>query len=158
MDPSLLLYSINSGIMPVAQNRRHRRGYETQPKGDPFSGSMRSLRKKEMLKNDRYTYRITWSEEDQEYAGVCVEFPSLSWLEENPEAALAGIRKMVADVVKDMKASNETPPEPLSSKRFSGKFMVRIPPELHRKLALEAQEEGISLNRLASDKLSRPCT
>ena len=46
-----------------------------------------------MLKNDRYTYRITWSDEDQEYAGLCVEFPSLSWLDENPEAALAGIRK-----------------------------------------------------------------
>jgi predicted HicB family RNase H-like nuclease len=111
-----------------------------------------------MLKNDRYTYRITWSEEDQEYAGLCAEFPSLSWLDENPEAALAGIRQMVADVIKDMKAGNEVPPEPISSKRFSGKFMVRIPPELHRKLALEAQEEGISLNRLASDKLSRPCT
>jgi predicted HicB family RNase H-like nuclease len=111
-----------------------------------------------MLKDDRYTYRITWSEEDQEYVGLCAEFPSLSWLEKSQEDALAGIRKMVADVVKDMKASNETPPEPLSSKRFSGKFMVRIPPELHRKLALEAQEEGISLNRLASDKLSRPCT
>jgi predicted HicB family RNase H-like nuclease len=33
--------------------------------------------------------------------------------------------------------------------------MVRIPPELHRKLVMEAQEEGISLNRLASDKLSK---
>jgi len=109
-----------------------------------------------MLKNDRYTYRVTWSEEDQEYVGLCVEFPSLSWLDGNPEAALAGIRKMVANVIKDMKANKETPPEPISSKRFSGKFMVRIPPELHRKLVLEAQEEGISLNRLASDKLSRP--
>jgi predicted HicB family RNase H-like nuclease len=108
-----------------------------------------------MLKNDRYTYRITWSDEDQEYAGLCVEFSSLSWLDENPEAALAGIREVVAGVVKDMKANGEIPPEPLSSKRFSGKFMVRIPPELHRKLAIEAQEEGVSLNRLASDKLSR---
>jgi predicted HicB family RNase H-like nuclease len=109
-----------------------------------------------MLKNDRYTYRITWSEEDQDYVGLCVEFPSLSWLDQNPEAALAGIRKLVANVVKDMKANHETPPEPISSKQFSGKFMVRVPPELHRKLVLEAREEGISLNRLASDKLSRP--
>ena len=108
-----------------------------------------------MLKNDRYTYRITWSEDDQEYAGLCIEFPSLSWLDENPESALAGIRKVVAGVIKDMKANGETSPEALSSKRFSGKFMVRIPPELHRKLAIEAQEEGISLNRLASDKLGR---
>ena len=108
-----------------------------------------------MLKNDRYTYRITWSEEDQEYAGLCVEFSRLSWLDKNPEAALAGIRNMVAEAVQDMKANKETPPEPIASRRFSGKFMVRIPPELHRRLVMEAQEEGISLNRLASDKLSR---
>jgi predicted HicB family RNase H-like nuclease len=108
-----------------------------------------------MLKNDRYTYRITWSEEDQEYVGLCVEFHSLSWLDKKPEAALAGIRNMVAEAVQDMKANKETPPEPIASRRFSGKFMVRIPPELHRRLAMEAQEEGISLNRLASDKLSR---
>ena len=108
-----------------------------------------------MLKNDRYTYRITWSKEDKEYAGLCVEFSSLSWLDKNPEAALAGIRNMVAEAVQDMKANKETPPEPIASRRFSGKFMVRIPPELHRRLVMEAQEEGISLNRLASDKLSR---
>jgi predicted HicB family RNase H-like nuclease len=54
-----------------------------------------------------------------------------------------------------MKARGENIPEPLASKKFSGKFMVRIPPELHRRLVMDAQEEGISLNRLASDKLSK---
>jgi predicted HicB family RNase H-like nuclease len=34
-------------------------------------------------------------------------------------------------------------------------FTVKIPPEIHRKLALEAEEVGISLNRLVSAKLSR---
>jgi predicted RNase H-like HicB family nuclease len=46
-----------------------------------------------MLKNDRYTYRVTWSEEDEEYVGLCAEFPSLSWLEPSPEEALKGIRQ-----------------------------------------------------------------
>lgn len=32
------------------------------------------------LKNDHYTYRVTWSEKDREYIGLCAEFPSLSWL------------------------------------------------------------------------------
>ena len=48
------------------------------------------------LKNDRYTYRVTWSEEDSEYIGLCAEFPSLSWLASTPEAALRGIRQVVA--------------------------------------------------------------
>lgn len=108
-----------------------------------------------MLQNDHYTYRITWSEEDKEYVGLCAEFPSLSWLDRAPEKALKGIRQVVAETVADLESNGEAVPEPLAVKQYSGKFMVRIPPELHRRLAIEAAEEGISLNRLASDKLSR---
>lgn len=37
---------------------------------------------------------------------------------------------------------------------FSGKFNVRIPPELHAKLALEAAAEGKSLNAVVAEKLA----
>jgi predicted HicB family RNase H-like nuclease len=104
--------------------------------------------------NDRYTYRVTWSEEDQEYVGLCVEYPSLSWLAASPEEALAGIRAVVAEVVADMEQNDEPIPQPLATKRYSGRFMVRVPPELHRRLALEAAEAGVSLNRLASARLT----
>ena len=107
------------------------------------------------LKNDRYTYRVTWSEDDHEYVGLCAEFPSLSWLASTPEAALKGIRKVVEDVVKDMRENGEEVPEPIASRRYSGKFMVRVPPEVHRNLAIKAAEAGVSLNRLASSKLSQ---
>ena len=107
------------------------------------------------LKNDRYSYRVIWSDEDQEYVGLCVEFPSLSWLDASPEAALKGMRELVAEIVRDLEKSHEPVPEPIAAKRYSGKFIVRVPPELHRSLALEAAEAGISLNRLASDKLRR---
>jgi predicted HicB family RNase H-like nuclease len=107
------------------------------------------------LEKDRYTYRVTWSEEDSEYVGLCAEFPGLSWLAETPEAALKGIRQVVADVVTDLIENNEPIPEPIATKQFSGKFLVRVPPEIHRRLALEAAEAGISLNRLASAKLGQ---
>lgn len=107
------------------------------------------------LANDKYTYRVTWSEEDNEYIGLCVEFPSLSWLATTPEESLAGIRAVVADVVTDLQTNGEPVPEPLALKTYSGRFMVRIPPTLHRQLALEAAEAGISLNRLASARLSQ---
>ncbi len=107
------------------------------------------------MENDRYTYRVMWSEEDQEYVGLCVEFPSLSWLASTPENALRGIRQVITDVVADMLGNNEAVPEPISTKNYSGKFLVRIPPELHRRLAMEAAESGVSLNRLASEKLSK---
>ena len=107
------------------------------------------------LTNDRFTYRVTWSEEDEEYVGLCAEFPSVSWLADSPEEALAGIRDVVAGVVADMQVNHESVPEPIATRRFSGRFMVRIPPELHRRLALEAAEAGVSLNRLASVKLTQ---
>ena len=107
------------------------------------------------LKNDHYTYRVTWSEEDGEYVGLCAEFSSLSWLAKTPETALKGIRKVVSDVVQDMKSNNEEVPEPIANRHYSGKFMVRVPPEVHRALSIQAAEAGVSLNRLASTKLSR---
>jgi len=108
-----------------------------------------------MLKNDRYTYRVTWSMEDGEYVGLCSEFPSLSWLATDQESTLGGIRQLVAEVVADMQTNGEEIPEPLATRKYSGRFMVRIPPELHKQLAIQANESGISLNRLASDRLSR---
>ena len=62
---------------------------------------------------------------------------------------------MVEGVVKDMQHNGETIPEPFACKRYSGKFMVRVPPEVHRNLSIKAAESGVSLNRLASSKLSQ---
>ena len=103
---------------------------------------------------DPCPYPLAWSAEDSEHVGLCAEFPSLSWLAKTPEAALKGIRQVVAEVVADMQASGETIPVPLAEKHYSGEFRVRIPPEVHRSLAMQAAEQGVSLNRLASAKLA----
>lgn len=102
---------------------------------------------------DRYTYRVTWSEEDGEHVGLCAEFPSFSWLDTSPEKALAGIRRLVKNCLSDMRRNKENAPEPIALKNYSGKFMVRVPPETHRMLSIQAAESGVSLNRLVSGKL-----
>jgi predicted HicB family RNase H-like nuclease len=102
---------------------------------------------------DKFTYRVTWSEEDQEYVGLCAEFPALSWLDISQVDALAGICKLVRRCVSDMNKQGEDVPEPFSTRQFSGKFMVRVPPEMHRQLAIQAAESGVSLNRLIASKL-----
>lgn len=106
------------------------------------------------MQSDHYTYRVTWSAEDDEHVGLCAEFPSLSWLARTPESALKGIRSLVREVVADLEKSGEAIPVPLADKSYSGEFRVRIPPQVHRALALEAAEQGVSLNRLASAKLA----
>ena len=102
---------------------------------------------------EHYTYRVIWSEEDNEFVGLCAEFPSLSWLDAKQGAALAGMVSLVEQTVADMEANGEPIPDPLSLQRFSGKFMVRTTPEVHRRLAAQAMENGISLNRLVNSKL-----
>ncbi len=102
---------------------------------------------------DQYTYRITWSGEDGEFVGLCAEFPSLSWLAATPEAALTGIRGLVAAVVTDLTQAGEPVPAPLAGRKYSGRFLVRVPPEVHRRLTIEAAEAGVSLNRLVNARL-----
>ena len=112
------------------------------------------MAKKPIIRNDYYTYRITWSNEDREYMGLCAEFPSLSWLDKTPEAALHGILKLVTETISDMKSNNENVPHPLSLQNYSGKFMVRIPPNIHRDIAIQAAEAKVSINRVVSAKLA----
>ena len=102
----------------------------------------------------RYTFRVTWSQEDQEYVGLCAEFPSLSHLHADRHEALRGIEGLVADDLAEMIAGNEKPPEPLATRSYSGSFKVRVPTALHRSLVLEAAEQNVSMNRLVSMKLA----
>ena len=102
---------------------------------------------------DKYTYRVTWSEEDGEYVGLCAEFPSLSWLDESDEKAFQGIKTIVAEVVADMISNGEEAPEPLASKKYSGKYLLRMTEDLHRALAIRAAEQKISFNRFLNDRL-----
>ena len=56
----------------------------------------------------------------------------------------------------DIKIKNNLPiPLPSIKTEYSGKFMLRIPKSLHKKLAQEAEIEGISLNQLVLYKLSK---
>jgi len=107
-----------------------------------------------MINPDHYVYKVIWSAEDQEYVGLCAEYPSLSYLHEDQLQALGGITELVRSVVEDMKANGESLLEPISERQYSGKFQVRITPELHRRLVIEAAEENVSLNRYISYKLA----
>ena len=85
------------------------------------------------VKLDHYTYSVTWSNEDQEYVGLCAEFPSLSWLDETPEKAFSGIRQVVAEVVADMRKEGEKVPVPISIKITNYNLTFPWPTELYPK-------------------------
>lgn len=107
------------------------------------------------IEAELYSYRVQWSEQDQEYIGLCAEFPSLSWLDASQGATLNGIVKVVGDVIADLLRTGENVLFPLSIKNYSGKLSVRILPELHRKLDVDAHEERVSLNRPIANRLAQ---
>ena len=102
----------------------------------------------------RYTYRVTWSVEDDEFLATCAECPSLSWLADSQGAALQGLVDLVADTVADLESNGEDVPEPLSERSYSGKFNLRVGEGLHRRLAIRAAEEHLSLNQYGVQRLS----
>ena len=109
----------------------------------------------ESVDSAHYTYRVSWSPEDGEFVATCLELSSLSWLASSQAKALAGIQRVVADALVDLTASGEPVPVPLAECQYSGRFNVRISPDLHRELAMQAADHHMSLNRFVSDRLAR---
>lgn len=101
-----------------------------------------------------YDYRVAWSAEDAEFVATCVEFPSLSWLDEEQIAALQGLEALIADVIADLRASGEDVPQPLAERTYSGKLNLRLGTDLHRRVAIEAAEAGLSINSYLVRKAS----
>lgn len=103
---------------------------------------------------DRYTYRAQWLPDYNEYLGVCVELPYMRREAPTAPEAVAAIEEAVIEHVAGMRACGEPAPQPLSERRYSGKFLVRTSPELHARLALEATEQGVPMNQWIVQKLS----
>lgn len=66
----------------------------------------------------------------------------------NPKELRAAFRKSLLVFLEVCKEKNIEP-----RRHFSGKFNLRIPPELHEQLAIAAQAEGKSINTLAQEAL-----
>ncbi len=103
---------------------------------------------------NRYKYTVVWSDEDQEYVATCAEFGLLSHLDESQETALVGIKEVVGTAIELLRSEGKQIPEPFSGREYSGKFNVRVPKDLHRLLATQAHEKGVSLNQLVTQKLA----
>jgi predicted HicB family RNase H-like nuclease len=104
-------------------------------------------------KIEQYLYSVGWSEEDEAFVARVAEFPSLAAHCETQEAAMIEIKNVVEFVLKDLEQANEPIPEPFGKRSFSGRLVLRMPEYMHRQLALEALQQGVSLNQLLNLKL-----
>ena len=108
---------------------------------------------KERVKH--YRYHVHWSEEDEAFVAKVTEWPSLGTHGDTMAGALEEMEDLLVGLLEEMEAEGEPYPMPLSSKSYSGKFVVRIPPRLHAELVVGAAEQGVSLNQYVTLKLAR---
>ena len=106
-----------------------------------------------VLHADRYTYRLAWSARGNEFTATVVEFPSLSWIADTREVALDGLTSIVEEVLQEMLVEGEDIPAPWDERTFSGKFNLRLGPDLHKKVAFEAAERHESMNTYVMKQL-----
>lgn len=101
----------------------------------------------------RYPKFVEWSEEDQVFVGRC---PMLfgGGIHGKEEA---DVYKELCDAAEEWVETLQKDGKPLPKTRgpeeFSGKFLVRIDPALHQRLALKAMARGESLNKLVESAL-----
>lgn len=104
-------------------------------------------------KAEHYLYSVGWSEADEAFVARVAEFPTLAAHGDTQEEALREIKEVVEFVLNDLQESGEPVPEPFGKRSFSGRLVLRMPEYMHRQLALEAMQQGISLNQLLNLKL-----
>ena len=60
---------------------------------------------------------------------------------------------MVAGSIDILKEDGEAIPEPFSRRNYSSRLSLRIPPATHRLAAIEAAEQGVSLNQYPTSRI-----
>lgn len=107
------------------------------------------------MKKSRYLINILWSEEDQCYMAEVPELEGCLTHGKTPADAAKRAEEAIASWISTARRLGHPIPEPVTKRKTSGKFNVRIPKQLHKSLAIKAAQEGVSLNQLITSFLSR---
>jgi predicted HicB family RNase H-like nuclease len=94
----------------------------------------------------RYAKFVEWSDEDKCFIGRCPEL-MLGGVHGGDEAMVyAELCVAVEEMIEVIHVDGRDMPHPLGKKEFSGKFVLRVEPAIHRRLAAKALAAGESLN------------
>jgi len=101
----------------------------------------------------RYTKYVEWSDEDQCFIGRCPEIMAGGVHGRAEARVYAELCQAVEEMIALIHADRQTLPAPLAARKFSGKFVLRVEPALHRRLAAKALAAGESLNSFCAQTL-----
>jgi predicted HicB family RNase H-like nuclease len=94
----------------------------------------------------RYMKIVEWSDEDGCFVGSAPPLIGPCCHGKNEAKVYAQLCRIVEEWVEILETDGRELPEPLVAKKFSGKFVLRLEPALHRRLAAKAIASGESLN------------
>lgn len=106
----------------------------------------------------KYMVNVRWSEEDNAYVAEVPELPGCATHGNTYETAIKNTKDAIASWIDGAKETGFIVPEPVATHQFSGKFVTRVNPELHRLLVLKAKATGKTLNRLIQELLEQGVT
>ncbi len=89
------------------------------------------------------------------FSGDILELEGCCRVGETLEMVLNNLQEALVDALETNLNLGREIPLPITEENYSGKFLIRMPRSLHRRLAIEAKKEGVSLNQYAIYKLSR---
>ena len=103
---------------------------------------------------DGFTVNL-YLDEEGDWLAHFAEMAEISAFADAPEGALNELAKAWALVKETYMQEGRPVPVAPSRKQYSGRFNVRIDKRIHRALAIEAAQSGVSLNALIAKKLAK---
>ena len=100
-----------------------------------------------------YIKLVAWSDEDNCFIGTCPGLFEGGVHGDDETKVYKELCQVVDEWIEDYKNSGDTLPEPTAGKEYSGRFLLRITPQLHQQLDLQALVNKQSLNKYCEQKL-----
>jgi predicted HicB family RNase H-like nuclease len=103
----------------------------------------------------RYHKIVEWSDEDRCFVGTCPELMFGGVHGQDETKVYAELRQAVQEVIEILETDGQPLPEALAGRKFSGRFVLRVEPSLHKRLVVKAHSAGESLNTLCAKALAK---
>lgn len=116
---------------------------------------MKPTRKKIAELAKRYLKIVEWSEADGCFLGSAPPLIGHACHGASEAEVLSQLKTIVEEWVKVLLTDGKPLPEAINDRTFSGKFVIRLTPEEHKRVALKAMARGESLNQFVMESLAR---
>ncbi len=105
--------------------------------------------------SDRYLKIVEWSKRDGCYVGTSPGLITGGVHGKDQKKVFAELCQVVEEAIQLLKSEGRPLPAATADKKYSGKVLLRIPPALHKMLAMRALQERASINRMLQHQLAQ---